>query len=44
MDKMTAEEYITALYSTIYASEYNERFKNEMFRDCLVVGIKDKAL
>ena len=40
----TAEEYITALYSMIDACEYDERFKDEMLRDCLVVGIRDKAL
>ena len=40
----TAEAYITALYSMIDACEYDERFKDEMLRDRLVVGIRDKAL
>ena len=40
----TTEEYITALYGMIDFCEYEERFKEEMLRDRLVVGIRDKAL
>ena len=40
----TAEEYITALYCMKDACEHDERFKDEMLRDRLVVGIRNKEL
>ena len=39
----TAEEYITALYSLVKTCEYKE-LQDEMLRDRLVVGIRDKAM
>ena len=39
----TAEEYITALYSLVKTCEYKE-MQDEMLRDRLVVGIRDKAM
>ena len=40
----TAEEYITVLYSMIDACKYDKKYKDEMLRDRLVVGIRDKGL
>ena len=42
-DGETAEQYIMALYDLIEFCEYGE-LKNEILRDCLVVGIRDGAL
>ena len=43
-DQLPEETAITALYGMIDACEYEELFKEEMLRDRLVVGIRDKAL
>ena len=43
LDGETAEEYITALYSMVKTCEYKE-LQDEMLRDRLVVGIRDKAM
>ena len=39
----TAEEYVTVLFNLVESCNYNN-FKEEMLRDCLVVGIRDTAL
>ena len=40
----SAEIYITALYSLVETCGYKPDAVNEMLRDCLVVGMRDKAL
>ena len=40
----TAEEYITALYALVKTCDYKAELQDEMIRDRLVVGIRDKAL
>ena len=40
----SAEQYITALYSLVETCEYNPEMVEELLRDRLVVGMKDKAL
>lgn len=36
----TAEEYVTVLFNLVDSCDYGE-FREEMLRDCLVVGIRD---
>ena len=43
LDGETAEEYITVLYSLVKTCEYKE-LQDEMLRDRLVVGIRDKSM
>ena len=40
----SAEEYITALYSLVETCDYKADVVEEMLRDRIVVGMKDKAL
>ena len=44
LDGETAEEYITALYALVKTCDYKAEQVDEMLRDKLVVGIRDKAL
>ena len=44
LDGETAEEYIIALYALVKTCDYKAGQVDEMLRDRLVVGIRDKAL